>query len=64
MTTKQKILQVVTSLPDDVSIDVAIDRLYLLAKIEQGVVEARTGQVDDHAAFMARLADADADPVD
>jgi hypothetical protein len=37
MTTKEKILGVIESLDDDVSIEQAIDRLYLLYKIEVGI---------------------------
>ena len=37
MTTKEKVLQAVQTLPDDASIEDAMERLFLLAKIEQGI---------------------------
>ena len=40
MNSKDKILSVIKTLPDDVSVEEAIDRLYLLSKIEQGIREA------------------------
>ena len=55
MTTKQKILSVIESLDDDASIDQAIDRLYLLQKIEIGIQQADAGDVMDHDEFMQEL---------
>ncbi len=52
MKTKDKILSVIKSLPEDISIDEAIDRLYLLWKIEQGLQQADRGEVVDHDEFM------------
>jgi predicted transcriptional regulator len=58
---KQKALQVIDSLSDDVSLDDVIDRLYLLRKIELGMVQADAGDVMDHDEFMAELEREDAD---
>lgn len=55
MTTKEKILVVIESLDDDVSIEQAIDRLYLLYKIEIGKQQIADGQFVDHVQFMAEL---------
>jgi hypothetical protein len=55
MTTKQKILRLVEQLPDDINIDQAIDRLYLLQKIETGLQQARRGEGKDHDEFMKEL---------
>ena len=55
MTTKEKILSVIQSLDDDVSIDQAIDRLYLLRNIEIGIQQADAGDVIDHDEFMKQL---------
>ena len=55
MTTKQKIMTVIASLDDDVSIDQAIDRLYLLQKIEIGRQQIAEGQYVDHDEFMKQL---------
>lgn len=55
MTTKEKILGVIESLDDDVSIEQAIDRLYLLYKIEVGQQQIAAGQCVEHDEFMAEL---------
>jgi predicted transcriptional regulator len=57
MTTKEKILSVVNSLDDDVSIAEAIDRLYLLHKVEAGLRQADLGDVTEHSEFMKQLDD-------
>ncbi|MCI0331900.1 MAG: hypothetical protein L0228_01585, partial [Planctomycetes bacterium] len=54
-TTKEKILNVIASLDDDVSIDQAIYRLYLLQKIEIGQQQIATGQFIEHDEFMKQL---------
>jgi predicted transcriptional regulator len=56
MTVKQKAIQVIDSLSDDVSLDDVIDRLYLLRKVELGMAQADAGAVMDHDPFMAELA--------
>jgi hypothetical protein len=55
MTTKEKILGVIESLDDDVSIEQAIDRLYLLYKIEVGIQPADAGEGIEHDEFMKQL---------
>ncbi len=55
MTTKEKILTTIESLDDDVSIEQAIDRLYLLQKIEIGQQQIAAGQFVDHDEFMNQL---------
>jgi len=55
MTTKQKILRLVRQLPDNISIDQAIDRLYLLQKIETGRQQAGRGEGKVHDEFMKEL---------
>jgi predicted transcriptional regulator len=60
MTSKQKILAVVNSLGDDVSLDDVIDRLYLLRKIELGIAQADAGDVVEHDEFMTELEQEDA----
>lgn len=57
MTTKEKILTVIESLDDNVSIDQAIDRLYLLYKIEIGIQQADAGEGMEHDEFMKQLED-------
>jgi hypothetical protein len=60
MTTKEKILSVIECLDDDISIDQAIDRLYLLRKVEIGLHQADAGDVIEHDEFMKQLEDEEA----
>lgn len=53
MTTKEKIISVIESLDDDTSIEHAIDRLYLLRKVEVGLQQAKAGDdLVEHDEFM------------
>ena len=55
MNSKEKVLGVIQSLDDDVSLDDVIDRLYLLRKIELGIAQADAGDVLEHEIFMDEL---------
>ena len=55
MTSKEKVICVIQSLDDDVSLDDVIDRLYLLRKIELGIAQADAGDVVEHDEFMSEL---------
>ena len=55
MTIKQKILSVIESLDENVSIDEAIYRLYLLQKVEIGRQQIAEGQFVEHDEFMKQL---------
>ncbi|HAK96976.1 MAG TPA: hypothetical protein DCM87_18790 [Planctomycetes bacterium] len=55
MSNKEKILAVIQNLPEEASIDEAIDRLYLLWKIERGLEQADAGEVTDHDEFMKEI---------
>ncbi len=55
MTNKQKILEVIDRLPDDTSVDQAIDALCLLQGVELGLKQADAGQVVPHEEVMRRL---------
>jgi hypothetical protein len=58
MTTKEKILSVLDSLDENVSIDHAIDRLHLLRKVEIGLQQATAGDdLMEHDEFMQQLED-------
>ena len=48
MTTKEKVLRAVQTLPDDASIEDAMERLLLLAKVERGLQQADSGQTLSH----------------
>jgi predicted transcriptional regulator len=49
MTAKEKVLQAAKSLPDDASIEDAMDHLLLLAKIGRGLQQADAGQTIAHS---------------
>lgn len=60
MTTKEKIISVIETLDDNTSIDHAIDRLYLLRKVEIGLEQAAAGNESmEHEEFMQRLEQGD-----
>ena len=44
MTTKEQILKALAELPDDAGVEDAIERSYLLYKVEQGIAQADAGQ--------------------
>jgi hypothetical protein len=44
VTTKEQMLRVITELPDDATIEDAMERLYLLYKVERGIAQADAGQ--------------------
>ncbi len=56
MTTKERVLQAVNSLPDDASIEDAMDRLLLMAKIERGLQQADSGKTVAHSEVKERMA--------
>ena len=56
MTTKEKVLQVIQGLPDDASIEDAMERLLLLAKIDRGLEQADAGQTIPHSQVKERMA--------
>jgi len=43
LTEKELILKALSDLPDDASIDDAMERLYVLYKVERGLEDARAG---------------------
>ena len=56
LTTKEQLLRVIAMLPDDTTIDDAIDTLYLLLKVEAGLAEARQGMLIPHKQIKASFA--------
>jgi len=52
---KQKVLEAIEKLPADATLEDAIERLVLLAKIERGLAELDAGQGIDHAEVKRRL---------
>jgi hypothetical protein len=56
MTTKEKLVHAVEDLPDDATIEDAMERLFFLAKIERGVRQADEEQTIPHSAVRERMA--------
>ena len=56
MTTKEKVIDVVEDLPDDASIEDAMERLLFLAKVERGIRQADDGQTLSHSQVRERMA--------
>ena len=56
MTTKEKVIDVVEDLPDDASIEDAMERLLFLAKVERGIRQADAGQTIPHSQVRERMA--------
>jgi hypothetical protein len=54
--TKQQILEALEKLPDDATIEDAMERLYLLYKIQRGLDQADAGQVISQGEARARMA--------
>ena len=55
MSTKERLLQAVQDLPDDASIEDAMERLLLLAKIDRGIAQADSGEVLTHGQVKERM---------
>ena len=56
MTDKQRVLEAVRDLPDDASLEDAIERLCFLAKVGAGLRELDAGQGQPHGEVKRKLA--------
>lgn len=56
MTTKEKVVHAVEDLPEDATIEDAMERLLFLAKVERGIRQADAGQTVSHSAVRERMA--------
>lgn len=54
-TVKQLALRALEQLPDDATLEDAMERLYLLERIEQGRADVRAGRVVTHEDVVARF---------
>ena len=52
---KDQILKAIQDLPDDTTVESAMERLYLLYKIEQGIEQADRGQVISQEEVKRRM---------
>ncbi|MCE5228692.1 hypothetical protein LLG95_03745 [bacterium] len=55
MTAKEKVLKTVQQLPDDATIEDAMERLLMLAKIEKGIAQADRGETVSHQEVKDRM---------
>ena len=53
--TKAQIVEAVAGLPDDATVDDAIERLLFLSRVEQGLREAQQGETIPHDEVRRRL---------
>ena len=56
MDTKQQMLKAIEELPDDATVEDALERLYLLYKIERGVQQADAGELISQKEARQRMA--------
>jgi predicted transcriptional regulator len=54
-TVKQRAIEALQTLPEDATIDDAIERLCLIAKIEEGLRQSDGGQLTDHEEVKKRF---------
>jgi len=54
--TKQQMLKAIEDLPDDASVEDALDRLYLLYKVERGLGQADRGELISQQEARQRMA--------
>ena len=55
MSTKEKVVRAVQDLPEDASIEDAMERLLFLAKIEKGLQQADSGQTVSHLQVKEKM---------
>ena len=53
--TKREIIQAIQDLPDDATLEDAMEKLYFLAKIERGLAQSEAGETISHAEIKARF---------
>ena len=54
-TTKQRIIEMLQRLPDDIDYDRAIESIYVMSRIEIGLRESDAGEGTEHEEFMREL---------
>jgi predicted transcriptional regulator len=53
--TKSEIIRAIQDLPEDATLEDAMERLYFLSKIERGLEQSESGQTISHAEIKARF---------
>ncbi len=56
MDTKQQILKAIEELPDNANVEDALERLYLLYKIDKGIKQANAGELVSQDEARQRMA--------
>jgi len=54
-TTKERLLEAVQQLPADATVEQAMERLYFIAKVEEGLRQAEAGKTVSHEDVKRRL---------
>ncbi len=54
-TDKKRVIEALQALPEDATIEDAIERLYFIAKIEEGLRQSESGQVVPHEDVKKQL---------
>lgn len=55
LTAKQRALEALGTLPEDATLDEAIERLCFIAKVEEGLRQSETGDVVSHEEVKKQL---------
>jgi predicted transcriptional regulator len=55
MTLKEKMMETVQRLPDDATVEDAMERLLLLSKVEKGIQQADAGLTVSHSEVKERM---------
>ncbi len=55
MSTKEKVVRAIQDLPEDASVEDAMERLLFLAKIEKGLQQADSGQTISHLQVKEKM---------
>lgn len=56
MSTRDQMIRVIQGLPEDATVEDAMERLYLLYKVERGIVQADAGQKVSQEEARQRMA--------
>lgn len=56
MSTKEQMLKAIRELPNDATVEDAMERLYLLYKVERGIAQAEAGQKVSQEEARSRMA--------
>jgi len=54
---KERVIDAVRALPEDATVEDAMERLYFLAKVEEGIRQADAGQTVSHDEARRRILD-------